>query len=281
MGYRAFRRIIDMTNMQKTIEDLIRWNKAICENLKKGRDQLSRYRNKRLTCETRGNNSFYRIIETNKQSEGSGYAGNFRNSKDVQDIAAFQYYKRAADQAVKNIKMLEELARNIVDVDPNVFPETLPNAYQMQPQKIFEQTGIISIDEWINRPRVFSNRNPEEKIHDTKDGWKVRSKSEVMWADSYSEMNIPYVYETEYMIDGYRIAPDFDALNTRTYKEYFHEHFGKMDDLNYVQNNFLWRLFHYMRAGLKPGVDLIMTYESKSIPLTREIIQATLMHYFG
>ena len=68
----------------------------------------------------------------------------------------------------------------------------------------------------------------------SENGERVRSKSEVIIADILKNNGIPYRYEYPVLINR-NIHPDFCCLNVRTRKEYFWEHFGKMDDIEYAR----------------------------------------------
>ena len=69
----------------------------------------------------------------------------------------------------------------------------------------------------------------------TDHGERVRSKSEKMIADKALQMTIPYRYEYPLWLEGYGEArPDFVFLNVRTREEFSHEHFGMLDNLEYL-----------------------------------------------
>ena len=67
-------------------------------------------------------------------------------------------------------------------------------------------------------------------------GERVRSKSEILIANSLNEMNIQYRYEYPIRISNTTFYPDFYILNLRRRKEYIWEHFGRMDDIEYARN---------------------------------------------
>ena len=114
---------------------------------------------------------------------------------------------------------------------------------------------------------------PEVTTFETERGEKVRSKSEVFIADTLKRRNRKYHYEvavtvTDHLTSRKRIVyPDFYVLNPHTRKAYYWEHFGKCDDPGYVNRN-LNKLIDYRSVGIIPGVNLIMTFETKQIPFS-------------
>ena len=71
---------------------------------------------------------------------------------------------------------------------------------------------------------------PEQKVYPTKKDEMVRSKSEVMLADMYCEMGIPYRYEAELVLkNGKKRYPDFTLLKTGRVQKTWSIHRKKSD----------------------------------------------------
>ena len=126
---------------------------------------------------------------------------------------------------------------------------------------------------WTGRP--FASDAP---YICTARGERVRSKSEVIIADTLFRYNIPYRYEfpiTQKRINSADIRrdfgrsvtlyPDFLCLNTRTRTEFYWEHFGLMDDPAY-SNNAAGKLRLYTENGILSGRNLIITMETQTEP---------------
>ena len=122
-------------------------------------------------------------------------------------------------------------------------------------------------------------------------GIRVRSKSEVIIADTLTRLGIPYHYEfpltlksggrgqsagtspqnedTSSQNAGARskitIYPDFLCLNIRTRQEFIWEHFGLMDDADYSAQ-VSRKLNTYNENGIFPGHNLIITVETALLP---------------
>lgn len=126
---------------------------------------------------------------------------------------------------------------------------------------------------WTGRPFA-----PDTPYICTARGERVRSKSEVIIADTLLRYNIPYRYEFPITLkrinpDDIRrdfgssitLYPDFLCLNTRTRTEFYWEHFGLMDDPDYSKNA-AGKLRLYTENGILPGRNLIITMETQTEP---------------
>ena len=112
---------------------------------------------------------------------------------------------------------------------------------------------------------------------------RVRSKSEVIIADTLARNGIPYRYEFSVNLkkSGGRplmLYPDFMCLNVRTREEFFWEHFGMMDDPDYVKNC-IRKLGLYAENDIFPGRGLIISMETASEPLNTKEIERIIKNY--
>ena len=136
---------------------------------------------------------------------------------------------------------------------------------------------------WTGRP--FASDAP---YICTARGERVRSKSEVIIADTLFRYNIPYRYEFPHTLrcsseapfhsdfdklnhrnsgsgDTVTLYPDFLCLNTRTRTEFYWEHFGLMDSTEY-SNNAAGKLRLYTENRILAGRNLIITMETQTEP---------------
>lgn len=108
---------------------------------------------------------------------------------------------------------------------------------------------------------------------------RVRSKSEIIIADTLSRESIPYRYECPLHIpDVGNIYPDFTVLNAAKRKELYWEHFGMMDDSQYVEKVLL-KIRTYELNGIYPGDNLILTYETHQTPIDQKQVLLNIKHY--
>ena len=126
---------------------------------------------------------------------------------------------------------------------------------------------------WTGRPFA-----PDAPYICTARGERVRSKSEVIIADTLFRYNIPYRYEFPITLkrinpadirrdfgSSVTLYPDFLCLNTRTRTEFYWEHFGLMDSTEY-SNNAAGKLRLYTENGILAGRNLIITMETQTEP---------------
>ncbi len=141
-------------------------------------------------------------------------------------------------------------------------------------------TDAQYIEEWQNiswQGRPFS---PETPDFTTARGERVRSKSEVIIADTLNRLHVPYRYEYPIKLKGGQtFHPDFLCLNVRTRKEFIWEHFGMMDDADYLKKS-LWKLQLYNDNDYFPGINLIITMESLGSPIKTRQFEQIIKKFF-
>lgn len=125
------------------------------------------------------------------------------------------------------------------------------------------------IDSWISASYVQKQLPNDRPLFRTDKGNLVRSKSELIIANKLLEAGIPYRYEARLTLGGVILHPDFTILDVKHRREVYWEHFGLMDDLDYVTEN-LNRVNIYAHNGIILGDRLFLTMESKDIPLDME-----------
>lgn len=126
----------------------------------------------------------------------------------------------------------------------------------------------------------FTSETPE---YFTAKGERVRSKSEIIIADTLNRLKIPYRYEYPVTVksnDGKKITvhPDFCCLNVKTRKEYFWEHFGMMDNAEYSAG-VVDKLHLYQKNDILPGKNLVFTIETSHSPLNTKHIEKIIREY--
>lgn len=119
--------------------------------------------------------------------------------------------------------------------------------------------------EYLKSAELFSADNftqdfmVSELQYNTLHGEKVRSKSEAIIADTLFRYKIPYEYEKILAADG-RTHIDFTIKHSIQGCTMYWEHFGLMNDRDYVYN-YLLKKKHYEKLGICEGKNLITTYE--------------------
>lgn len=127
--------------------------------------------------------------------------------------------------------------------------------------------------EWMNFEYKMKAFNDGASEYYSAKGERVRSKSEIIIADTLNRFNVPYRYECPINIGGNgTIHPDFTCLNIRTRKEYLWEHNGMMSDADYADYA-TKRIDMYTLAGYSADENLILTYETVNKPLNSRVIE--------
>jgi len=131
-----------------------------------------------------------------------------------------------------------------------------------QDQKYPEKPGYPKSDDFI------SEKNE-----------KMRSKSEILISHALIKHHIPYHYEKPLRMNNVTYYPDFTTLDCRTRKEIIWEHFGIMDDPEYVERT-LEKLITYAKNGYYPGSGLIITFESSKHPLNMQVVEGLIKKFY-
>lgn len=133
--------------------------------------------------------------------------------------------------------------------------------------------------QWMNEPFDRNRNHPEHLIHQTSNGILVRSKSESMISHCLHTHSIPFRYECALQLGTVTIYPDFTIMHPETEKIFYWEHFGKIDDPQYSQNACA-KLHLYITNGIIPSLQLITSYETREAPLSYQMIERIITHYF-
>lgn len=200
-----------------------------------------------------------------------------------------EHLARAIAQRDYDLRLLKELRTRYKAIDRALHaynrtdPEKVLQSFSPDRQTLIEPSIIsnkVYIEHWLAEkyPRKpFGENTPE--IYTAK-GERVRSKSEKIIADTLFRYNIPYRYEYPLQLLGFGLVhPDFMVLNPTTRKEFFYEHFGMMDEEKYVSDA-LKKIEAYEKNDIFPGQQLIITLETRTMPLNIRILEKIIRNYF-
>lgn len=132
------------------------------------------------------------------------------------------------------------------------------------------------IERWLSVKYEGKPGYDENLLYITNRGEKVRSKSEKIIADKLYELGIPYRYEYPVHIKSYgTVYIDFVILDVKSRKEIYYEHFGKMDDPDYINRN-LPKLQYYPHNNIILGKNFIATFECTKHPFDISTLELIL-----
>jgi len=208
-----------------------------------------------------------------QRRKGSETNGEYIRKKDVNKaitLAQIEYDERLFHALQEEKKTLEkyESAGNF-----NPFGTVLE---QMSPGKRkLVKPHYVSDEDYLKkwREQEYDALPYKEDFPDyyTRHGIRVRSKSEVLIADTLDELSIPFLYEKPLCFRKRTVHPDFTLLNVKERKEVYWEHFGMMDDREY-RDDALMKIREYEANGYYQFDSAIWTFESSKYPMsTKEI----------
>ena len=107
----------------------------------------------------------------------------------------------------------------------------------------------------------------------------LQFQTEILIANILADLGVPYLYEYPLFLHSRGwVKPDFTALNVRTRRIRYWEHYGKMGDPDYCADN-LEKTLDYEREGYFPGTHLIITHETQERPADTRLLEAVARHY--
>lgn len=213
-------------------------------------------------------------IQYYHRNDPKDYSGTYIRSEQkklAEKLAQKDYDQRILAAAQKERDALDRLLRQY----NGKFVEEIYGSLALPRQELI-QTNIISDEQYAKSwqkeqydKKIMSEDAPE---YFTQKGEQVRSKTELIIANTLNRMNVPYHYERPLFLQGAGIIhPDFTVLNIRKRKEYYWEHLGMMDRNTYSEKA-LQRINMYEQNGYYPGDKLLLTHETGDCPIkTRQI----------
>lgn len=217
--------------------------------------------------------SGYQYYQYNPDVKSRTFLAVKKDHEQIQKLCQAEYLAKLRASCETRALAIEVLIKQI-SLSPLDLSSLMPNAKKASFVCPLLPSDEEYADSWQNAK--YPHLTVPDGPHITSRGERVRSKSEVMIAEALSRANIPYRYEEELTLsDGRTVYPDFHILNPYTRKEYYWEHFGMMDDEEYVQK-FLCKIHCYSRSGYVVGKNLLATFESQSEPLSLEDIRKTI-----
>jgi hypothetical protein len=163
---------------------------------------------------------------------------------DAEIKAIKRYFSGCPDGPVEN---------TVADIDPELSKFVTPLVEDDESYK----------NNWLKEPYERLEM-PESQKLTGREGF--RSKSEWMIAKLLTEAGISYKYEKPLKIEGNVVYPDFTLLDVANRRELYWEHFGKIDDNDYLFS-VIRKLDLYSRSGMIREGRLIVTMESGSEPV--------------
>lgn len=209
------------------------------------------------------------------------FNGAYIKEKDIElakRLAQKDYDKKVLSCAKKELGAINKFFLNYPEKNVEQIYENMHEGRKriIEPIIDTEEKFVQKWQEEIYQGKAFSEDMPELY---TMKGEKVRSKSELIIADILSKEGVPYRYEYPLYLKGFgKIYPDFTVLNVKKRKELFWEHFGMMDEPEYVETA-IRKIITYEQNGIYPGDKLILTYETRKNPINQKVVKGMIEHF--
>ena len=224
---------------------------------------------------TRTRLRFYHLHEDRKQKQD--YLG-INDAELIRQLAQKDYWQEVLKRAEEEAAFLGKVGERYPGPAPEEVYDTLDETRRSLVRPIVESDEEY-VRRWLAVPYEKKPIRDGDRVFHTENGETVRSKSEVIIANTYKAEGIPYRYEFPVLLwDGRKVHPDFTALNVRERKTMIHEHFGMMDDPDYVAYA-LDKIRSYGESGFFPGTNLILTFETSGRPLDTQELRRVIRHY--
>lgn len=193
----------------------------------------------------------------------------------IRQLCRKKYLLARKDQLMKNISHLSADLSKVDERTSKQLIETFSQAYQEVPISYFYHP---SVETWLTAPHEKHPYPPEEQVYITKNGVRVRSKSELLIATQLENYQIPYQYEAELILGNKKEYPDFIIKSPFTGKTVIWEHFGALH-LSGYETKMNEKLDAYLTYGYVPNETIIYTFEFqvKKASRIQKIIESSIL----
>lgn len=290
---------VDLSSLQAKAEELLAAIETKIRNLKNAPEG-------RLRIAQRESGAYYYHV-TDTSPEWGDYLPQ-TESKTIARLAQKEYDQTVLTEMQRQLKSLDRFLKSFCPKRlHDIFGKLLPARRKfVQPVRLPDEEFA---EQWLAVKYSGKGMAVDAPLLETSRGERVRSKSEVIIADTLDRLKIPYRYEFPHQLkvrrnsrgqgdslcnpsgnkqDGGRqhdssrrtvtFHPDFTCLNIRTRREFIWEHFGRMDDPEYIAET-LGKFETYTANGIFPGESLIFTMETQERPLNPATVEALAKHF--
>ena len=212
---------------------------------------------------------YHRVWDTQKEERMERYLSTKNEIELIKQLAQKQYLHEIVPVLDQELKMLKR-------IQTQYNPEKKAEVYDKlsTERKSLVQPLFLSAEERFQRWKAQEYKQydgyQENLRFETDRGEMVRSKSELIIANLLfrERENIHYRYEEEVRLEqtGKIVHPDFSIMSRKKAKVIYWEHAGMVDEPGYA-DDFVRKVNYYMKEGIMPGENLIITYETSRVPL--------------
>lgn len=266
-----------MKRIETTLRDEANQLKKIIENAKK-RLKNAPSGHLRIS-KSRGRVEYYFKDEECSAARKNGRYMKANERKLAKYIAQRDYDLRVLKMATERVKAIESFLGKYEKTSlKEIYRKTNPIRLELI------DVAEISDEEYVKQWQAIEyERKPiinDAQVIVTERGERVRSKSEKIIADKLNMLGVPYRYEYPMLLDGnIKVYPDFTILRMPEREEVYFEHFGMMDDMEYLSKT-MHKLSTYEKNGIYLGINLFVTYETSIRPMNTKVLDEVLRKLF-
>ena len=247
----------------------------LSEEIEKRKGRLLKAPDGDLKIITKGNiKQYYRRLK----GETNGTYLRKADSEIIAELAQKRYDRRFVAAAEAELKTIRTFLSKY-ELKTSELSTEFPSELKVN-MDIADVAFIEYSEAWQNERYISKTIDDRVLVHITAKGERVRSKSEELIANQLFARKIPYKYECPVVIfNGEYRYPDFTILSPVTHDIVYWEHLGMMDSSEYVSAN-MKKLKDYEQSGIYLGKELLVTVESKSMPINTKSIDEFICKHF-
>lgn len=231
----------------------------------------------------KGTTQYYHVLKSSKRN---GIYIHKSQMEFIKKLAQKAYDRKLQNELHKQISLLNKMKKlTMQDRLAGIYENNTTQRQELLTPVTLSDKDFIK--KWSERPYQHFVFFAQNALYMTENKEMVRSKSEKMIADLLLKNNIPYKYEAPLQLEydenqtqkNHTIYPDFCCLRLKDRKEIIWEHFGMMDNPEYVKS-FEKKADLYTANKIKLQQEIIWTFESSENPLIPQKIQMMIDQYF-
>ena len=185
-----------------------------------------------------------------------------------------RYVENALSAVEKDIEILDCAIQDFKPVDENAVMKEFFNKYpQLYDGIFYNRLNAREWEECYEPPKDFFSEGLKSV---SLKGIDMRSDGEIYITSRLDHFKIPHRYEANLShpdLSGYH--PDFTIIRPRDNKLIYWEHFGKVNDDEYIRYN-IEKVTMYIEYGITPWDNLIMTFNNKEGGFNAKLIDAMI-----
>ena len=219
-----------------------------------------------LVLEKRGDRTYcYKKASVDGQTYTKKYLG-MTDSAAARQFVKARYLQEKRSRLITDQKLIEKMMREYQDYSYEAVMAALSASYKMIANEDFNNQRYEEIKAWANEDYPVNQAPfPKAKIY-AWDGRRVRSKGECIHLNIYTEMGIPFRYDSLMTFEdqnGNRktLSPDI-LIQCFNRKLVAIEHAGRLFDPRYAAD-FGDKLYWYLQGGFVLGKNFFVTSDDK------------------